>query len=138
MVHQGTLCFVGATFSLCQPWFDAWPGLEGDSPKPRGFLRSAQSSPGHPTVPRFCTGKLTHAARQFSDSDCAECRLRGAGCRWLRGCSDLSFHGKDFLGHGDVIKGTRAGRREVNDRLPETWRFGQLDVATDPGLEDLS
>ena len=25
-----------------------WPGLEGDSPKPRGFLRSAQSSPGHP------------------------------------------------------------------------------------------
>jgi hypothetical protein len=28
--------------------FSGWPGLEGGSPKPRGFLRSAQSSPGHP------------------------------------------------------------------------------------------
>ena len=28
-----------------------WPGLESDSSKPRGFLRSAQSSPGHPAVP---------------------------------------------------------------------------------------
>jgi hypothetical protein len=26
---------------------DGWPGLEGGSPKPRGFLHSAQSSPGH-------------------------------------------------------------------------------------------
>ena len=34
---------------LCQILIFGWPGLEGDSPKPRGFLRSAQSSPGHPT-----------------------------------------------------------------------------------------
>ncbi len=33
---------------LCDKWIDGWPGLEGASPKPRGFLRSAQSSPGHP------------------------------------------------------------------------------------------
>ena len=33
---------------LCHPWIDGWPGLEGGSPKPRGFLRSAQSSPGQP------------------------------------------------------------------------------------------
>ncbi len=33
---------------LGQQWIDGWPGLEGTSPKPRGFLRSAQSSPGHP------------------------------------------------------------------------------------------
>ena len=26
-----------------------WPGLEGAGSKPRGFLRVAQSSPGHPT-----------------------------------------------------------------------------------------
>ncbi len=32
---------------LCRQWIDGWPGLEGASPKPRGFLRSAQSSPGH-------------------------------------------------------------------------------------------
>ncbi len=35
-------------FVLCHQWIDGWPGLEGASPKPRGFLRSAQSSPGHP------------------------------------------------------------------------------------------
>ena len=34
---------------LCQILIFGWPGLEGDSPKPRGFLRSAQSSPGHQT-----------------------------------------------------------------------------------------
>ncbi len=34
---------------LCEIFVFGWPGLEGDSPKPRGFLRSAQSSPGHPT-----------------------------------------------------------------------------------------
>jgi hypothetical protein len=33
---------------ICPQWIDGWPGLEGGSPKPRGFLRSAQSSPGHP------------------------------------------------------------------------------------------
>ena len=33
---------------LGQQWIDGWSGLEGASPKPRGFLRSAQSSPGHP------------------------------------------------------------------------------------------
>ena len=33
---------------LCRSWTNGWPGLEGASPKPRGFLRSAQSSPGHP------------------------------------------------------------------------------------------
>lgn len=33
---------------LCQRWFDGWPGVEGFSLKPRVFLRSAQSSPGHP------------------------------------------------------------------------------------------
>ena len=27
-----------------------WPGLEGTSPKPRGFLHFAQSSPGHPIM----------------------------------------------------------------------------------------
>ena len=27
-----------------------WPWLESDSSKPRGFLRSAQSSPGHPAI----------------------------------------------------------------------------------------
>ena len=32
----------------CHSWIDGWPGLEGARPKPRGFLRSAQSSPGHP------------------------------------------------------------------------------------------
>ena len=37
---------------LCQQWIDGWPGLEGASPKPRGFLRSAQSSPGHPDPSR--------------------------------------------------------------------------------------
>ena len=31
-----------------QQCIEGWPGLEGASPKPRGFLRSAQSSPGHP------------------------------------------------------------------------------------------
>ena len=31
-----------------QQWIDGWPGMEGGSSKPRGFLRSAQSSPGHP------------------------------------------------------------------------------------------
>ena len=30
-----------------EQWIDGCPGLEGGSPKPRGFLRSAQSSPGH-------------------------------------------------------------------------------------------
>ncbi len=34
----------------CHKWIDGWPELEGASPKPRGFLRSAQSSPGHPTL----------------------------------------------------------------------------------------
>ena len=33
---------------VCHKWIDGWPGLEGLSPKPRGFLRFAQSSPGHP------------------------------------------------------------------------------------------
>jgi len=33
---------------LCHECNDGWPGLESDSSKPRGFLRSAQSSPGHP------------------------------------------------------------------------------------------
>ncbi len=36
------------SLELCQQWIDGWPGLEGTSPKPRGFLRFAQSSPGHP------------------------------------------------------------------------------------------
>ena len=35
--------------ALCQVLIFGWPGLEGDSPKPRGFHRSAQSSPGPPT-----------------------------------------------------------------------------------------
>ena len=33
---------------VCQTRIDGWPGLESDSSNPRGFLRSAQSSPGHP------------------------------------------------------------------------------------------
>ncbi|HQX51756.1 MAG TPA: hypothetical protein PLR25_17685 [Planctomycetaceae bacterium] len=33
---------------LCHSCIDGWPGLESDSSKPRGFLRSAQSNPGHP------------------------------------------------------------------------------------------
>ena len=40
-----------------------WLGLEGDSPKPRGFLRSAQSSPGHPIADKkrfnFSVGRRT-------------------------------------------------------------------------------
>ena len=43
-----------------------WPGLEGDSPKPRGFLRSAQSSPGHPFVlimMLFLASGLCHAVQ---------------------------------------------------------------------------
>ncbi len=35
-----------------------WAGLEDVSPKPRGFLRFAQSSPGHPTSIRGCNKSL--------------------------------------------------------------------------------
>ena len=44
---------------LCEIFVFGWPGLEGDSPKPRGFLRSAQSSPGHPTRNLY-SEKMTH------------------------------------------------------------------------------
>jgi len=44
----GCLCVSGYTPVLCYPCIDGWPGLESDSSKPRGFLRSAQSNPGHP------------------------------------------------------------------------------------------
>ena len=58
-LNQRTRCAIAAEWKispafplavpvLCQQSIDAWPGLEGTSPKPRGFLRSAQSSPGHP------------------------------------------------------------------------------------------
>ena len=47
-----TPVFVEAGVVDCPPWIDGWPGLEGGSPKPRGFLRSAQSSPGHPIPQR--------------------------------------------------------------------------------------
>ena len=44
-----------------------WPGLEGDSPKPRGFFRSAQSCPGHPIVVALLlfllTSTTSHAAQ---------------------------------------------------------------------------
>ena len=33
----------------CHSTTFGWPELEDASPKPRGFLRYAQSSPGHPT-----------------------------------------------------------------------------------------
>ena len=35
-----------------------WPGLESDSSKPRGFLRSAPSSPGHPEQSLRALGSL--------------------------------------------------------------------------------
>ena len=39
--------------------------MEGDSPKPRGFLRSAQSSPGHPTrKPCFDKALALHLLHQ--------------------------------------------------------------------------
>jgi len=37
---------------LCQTLDLGWPGLEGGSPKPRGFLHFVQSSLGHPTLIR--------------------------------------------------------------------------------------
>ncbi len=40
--------YVPAENPVHMSWIDGWPGLEGASPKPRGFLRSAQASPGHP------------------------------------------------------------------------------------------
>lgn len=33
----------------CPPWIDGWPGLEGDRPNPRGFLRSAPLRPAPAT-----------------------------------------------------------------------------------------
>ena len=50
----------------CQQWIDGWPGLEGGSPKPRGFLRSAQSSPGHPIDASKQKLQLHRLARRFS------------------------------------------------------------------------
>jgi len=44
---------------------DGWPGLEGDSPKPRGFLRSAQSSPGHPDALESRRHSPSDAARKM-------------------------------------------------------------------------
>ena len=42
----------------CHCSIEGWPGLEGASPKPRGFLRSAQSSPGHPIHQCKCARAL--------------------------------------------------------------------------------
>ena len=53
---------------LRQRWIDGWPGLEGASPKPRGFLRSAQSSPGHPIHQRK-SGSALVAIQEFQFMD---------------------------------------------------------------------
>ena len=42
----------------CHKWIDGGPELEGASPKLRGFLRSAQSSPGHPTLQSTSDSRL--------------------------------------------------------------------------------
>ena len=42
----------------CHKWIDGGPELEGASPKPRGYLRSAQSSPGHPTLQSTSDSRL--------------------------------------------------------------------------------
>gem|GEM_PF-5414292 len=50
-------CVLCVNLVLCHSYIDGWPGLESDSSKPRGFLRSAQSNPGHPINHSSCVAK---------------------------------------------------------------------------------
>ncbi|HQX49047.1 MAG TPA: hypothetical protein PLR25_04035 [Planctomycetaceae bacterium] len=57
---------------------DGWPGLESDSSKPRSFLRSAQSNPGHPIHHSSCERALDHAVNDHASRNPAEqltCRI---------------------------------------------------------------
>ena len=65
---------------LCHWWYEGWPGLEGVSPKPRGFLRSAQSSPGHP-IHQSTMGSALVTAIDGWKCDGQECPSYRAGIR---------------------------------------------------------
>ena len=92
--------FSGQRLVLCQILIFGWPGLEGNSPKPRGFLRSARSSPGHPTRNSCFDKALVSAIASWQGVEMHGCRkimtllsriaveirnLLLATCCWKRG-----------------------------------------------------
>ena len=66
--------FSGQRLVLCQILIFGWPGLEGNSPKPRGFLRSARSSPGHPTRNSCFDKALVSAIASWQGVEMRGCR----------------------------------------------------------------
>ena len=89
----------------CPQWIDGWLGLDGGSPKPRGFLRSAQSSPGHPT--EKATSAIWYAAfyliiaanateADFTQSDACSLGCVAGRQAWLRRCVKRRFAGLHF------------------------------------------
>ena len=53
-----------AVLVLCHTWIDGWPGFESFRSKPKDFLRSAQSSPGHP-IPQPSIDRALDACREW-------------------------------------------------------------------------
>ena len=85
---------------LCQQWIDGWSGLEGVSPKPRGFLRSAQSSPGHP-IHQSMTDRALVSSRTLQ----------------IRAASHIRFEDPNVSAYQFA-----AGFVNPQDRQPDCWR----------------
>lgn len=91
---------------------DGWPGLEGPDPKPRGLLRSAQSSPGDPIrVPNHDVVRLVNS-RQFQSQFDAAMAMDGSEridafgtlCHSLSQVEAAIKVAADFSSRGWVIK----------------------------------